>query len=72
MRPTGHDHARAAFGKPGQGGHDASEQGKNYPVGLTENYNVARLGDVLGGGSPMNPASVRFTDHATKFDDQWH
>jgi hypothetical protein len=37
VRPTGHDHTRAAFGKTGQSGHDAPEEGKNYPVGLTEN-----------------------------------
>src|ERR1700677_490820 len=39
---------------------------------FAQNQDVAGLGDVLGRGAPMDPASVRLADDASQFDDQRH
>jgi hypothetical protein len=64
-RRVGHAFARqrhlgAALSQLCHGAKDAAELPKEDAVRLTQNQEVAGLGDVLCGGPPMHPAAVGF------------
>ena len=68
----GNRHVGAALGQVGHGGEDVADQIPDDPVRLAQHQQVAGLGDVLRGRTPMHPAAMRLADDTAQLPDQRH
>ena len=72
MRAARQRHLGAALGQLRHGAKDAAELSEEDAVRLAQHQEIAGLGDVLCGGPPVHPATVRLPGDPRQLPDEWH